>query len=361
MNKPLSNEERDRINALIGEARAETGIGQPIDFKRDKNGAIYKDVYENIALALEKLDVVVRKNDFKLCLELKGDIKGKPYDGEITDDVASRVQFQINEAFHFLPTDRMFLKVISDIGFRNSYHPVKDYLGKLERDGIKRIGTFLSAYGGAEDTELNRAFSTIWFTAAVRRIMEPGCKFDTLLMLESRQGLNKSTALEALAVKPEWFTSDLPLGSDAKIVIEQTTGAWIVEFPEMKGNNNDVERIKAFASQRTDKSRLAYGHFSTTRPRQWVGCISKNPGAKLQDAENRRFWPVAVKLFNIPSIKRDVDQLWAEAVELERSGISITLDPSLWEVAREVQNSQARRKPSQNRTAQFRSIISVSS
>jgi len=327
------------IAALIEQSNADTGLA-PIDFKRDKNGTPYKDVYENIALALERLGFTIRKNDFKLCYEIKGTIKGQPYDGEIDDEIANRIRFQINEEFRFQPSKGGFLDVISDIAFRNSYHPVKDYLGGLHWDGIKRIGTFLSTHGGAEDTELNRAFSTIWFVAAVRRIMEPGCKFDTLLMWESRQGLNKSSALEILAVKQDWFTSCLPLGSEAKMVIEQTAGTWIVEFPEMTGHNNDIEKIKAFASQRIDKSRLAYGHFATTRPRQWVGCISKNPGAKLQDVENRRFWPVGAGTFNLNMIKRDRDQLWAEAVELEKSGFSITLDQSLWAAAREVQNSQ---------------------
>ena len=155
-------------------------------------------------------------------------------------------------------------------------------------------------------------------------------------MIESRQGKNKSSALEIIAVKPEWFLDNLQLGADPKVVIELTTGVWIVEFPEMTGFHKDVERIKAFASQKRDKARLAYGHFSTTRGRQWVGCISKNPGAKLLDAENRRFWPIELGLFDLETLKRDIDQIWAEAVELEKTGMSITLDPSLWDAARAV-------------------------
>ena len=314
-------------------------------FKRNKDGSIYKDVYANIELALEKLNLQVRKNEFKLCLEVKGVISGDPHDGEINDDIATRIRYAIDEEFHFLPSKGVFLDVISDIGFVNSYHPLKDYLGSLSWDGKPRIDTFLSAYGGAENNELNRAFSHIWFVAAVRRVMEPGCKFDTLLMTESSQGKNKSTALEILAVKPEWFTDSLHLGADAKVVIEQTQGVWIVEFPEMTGIRKDVERIKAFASQRVDRSRLAYGHFAITAPRQWIGCISKNQGARLLDDENRRFWPVEITLFDIDAIRTDRDQLWAEAVVAEKEGQSLFLDRSLWADAAEVQKGQRVENP----------------
>ena len=94
--------------------------GMPDGFAKSDKGVIYPNDYDNIALALDKLGIVVRKNDFKLCLELKGTIKGQPFDGEINDDIASRVQFMIKDAFHFLPSDGAFLKVIADIAFLRS-------------------------------------------------------------------------------------------------------------------------------------------------------------------------------------------------------------------------------------------------
>lgn len=63
---------------------------------------------------------------------------------------------------------------------------------------------------------------------------KPGCKLDEFLNLESeKQGWGKSTALQALCPNSEWFTESLPIGADAKIVIERTTGIWIAEIAEL--------------------------------------------------------------------------------------------------------------------------------
>ena len=41
--------------------------------------------------------------------------------------------------------------------------------------------------------------------AAVRRVRQPGVKFDEMLVLEGEQGTGKSTALSILAGNPAWF------------------------------------------------------------------------------------------------------------------------------------------------------------
>jgi predicted P-loop ATPase len=93
-----------------------------------------------------------------------------------------------------------------------------------------------------------------------------------MVVFESpRQGTDKSTALATLAVNRDWFADSLQLGSGSKEVIEHLTGKWIVEFSELTGiRKNEVEAIKAFLSRQTDRARLAYGRFTTERPRNCV-------------------------------------------------------------------------------------------
>ena len=63
----------------------------------------------------------------------------------------------------------------------------------LEWDGIERLDTWLSAFLDAEDNELNRAYGRKTLIGAVRRVRQPGCKHDTVLVLQGRQGKGKSS------------------------------------------------------------------------------------------------------------------------------------------------------------------------
>ena len=102
---------------------------------------------------------------------------------------------------------------------------------------------WLINYGGADDSEYMRAVGALVLVAAVRRVREPGCKFDEMLVLENpEQGNNKSSALQVLAVRREWFSDNLPLGLSAKETIEALSGHWIVEASELHGMRKERHR-----------------------------------------------------------------------------------------------------------------------
>jgi predicted P-loop ATPase len=178
--------------------------------------------------------------------------------------------------------------------------------------------------------------------AAVRRVRQPGCKFDEMVVLESEQGKEKSSALALLAVRDEWFTDDMPLNADSKVVIERLAGRWIVEAGELKGmRKGDVEGLKAFLSRRVDRARAAYARLTQEVPRQCILVGTTNSQRYLKDGTgNRRFWPVAVGVFDLEGLRRDRDQLWAEAAAREASGVSIRLDRELWADAAEEQEAR---------------------
>jgi predicted P-loop ATPase len=153
---------------------------------------------------------------------------------ELTDDIAKRLRFLIEETYSFLPSKVLFEDVLIDIAHQNRFHPVRDYLDGLTWDGVPRIDNWLVTYAGAEDTPFNLAVGRIFLIAAVRRVRRPGCKFDTMLVLKSpAEGKNKSQAVQLLAAHEEWFADHLPLGADPKIVIEQCCGSWIIECAEL--------------------------------------------------------------------------------------------------------------------------------
>ena len=88
---------------------------------------------------------------------------------------------------------------------------------------MPRLDKWLTTYSGAEDTVTRSGHS--WLVAAVRRVRKPGCKFDEMVVLESPQGTNKSSALALMAVCPDWFSDDLPLNAPAQQIIERIAGS----------------------------------------------------------------------------------------------------------------------------------------
>lgn len=52
---------------------------------------------------------------------------------------------------------------------------------------------------------------------ALKRVYEPGCKFEEMLCLVGAQGSGKSTFFRFLALKDEWFSVDLKKLNDDKV------------------------------------------------------------------------------------------------------------------------------------------------
>jgi predicted P-loop ATPase len=185
--------------------------------------------------------------------------------------------------------------------------------------------------------------SALPLIAAVRRVRKPGVRFDEMLVLEQpQQGSEKSTALSVLAVEDDWFCDDLPLNLEGKRVIEQLRGRWIIEAAELSGMKNaDIEHLKAMLSRRIDRARMAWGRLPIEAPRQCVIIGTTNKSEYLRDTTgNRRFWPVLIQAFDLKALRRDRDQLWAEAAAREANGESIRLARELWPTAAKEQQQR---------------------
>lgn len=324
-----------RIREWLGES----------EFVTDEEGRIKKDSQENIAMAIEKMGMELSYDAFRRqpLMKLTDD---SPFNSihkyatgrslAFNDDAAVDAWLYVDRNYHFKPSKDFFYDVSMSLARQNPFHPVRIYLDSLKWDSEPRLAKWLVTFAGAADTDFVQAVSTIVLVAAVRRIREPGCKFDEMLILESQQGLQKSTALSIMAYEESWFTDDLPLDVDAKELIERTTGKWIIEAAEMSGMRPALmEHLKAMLSRRVDGPvRKAYGRLSDEEPRQFIIVGSTNKHSYLTDSTgNRRFWPVRVGFFDLKGLRENRDQLWAEAAQLESEGYSIRLPEELWEHA----------------------------
>jgi hypothetical protein len=220
----------------------------------------------------------------------------------------------------------------------NTLHPVCSYLARLEWDGRPRLDEWLVTYAGAQNTELIQQFGRLTLIGAVRRVRQPGAKFDTMLVLEGPEGRNKSTLFETLA-SAEWFSDDAPLNAEPRETIERLRGKWIVEAADLAAvRRTDVERLKAFLARKTDEATMKYERENTKSPRSCIFVGTTNNSEYLQSKTgNRRFWPVKVGKIDIAALRRDRDQIWAEAEHYEDLGASTVLPEELWADAREEQ------------------------
>jgi putative DNA primase/helicase len=227
---------------------------------------------------------------------------------------------------------------VEAVAHENAFHPLQDYLNGLEWDGIERINHWLSDLCGADVNDYTRAVGAKWLIGAVARALNPGCKMDTALVFEGRQGAGKSTVFAILG--GDWFTDDVP-EMHGKTAAEAVGGAWIVEIAELAAmNRSEVENVKAFITRRVDRFRPAYGRRVIESPRTSVFGGTSNGHAYLKDDENRRFWPVEVRDIDFDAIKTARDQLWAEAVHEYRNGGKWYLEGEITNEARVQQESR---------------------
>ena len=204
--------------------------------------------------------------------------------------------------------------VVEAVAKDNSFHPVRDYLNGLEWDSTGRIESFASCYLGAADTPYHRAVSRGMFVSAVARIMQPGCKVDTVPVLEGPQGKGKSTAIQYL-FEP-WFSDEIAeLGT--KDAAMQIRSAWCIELGELSSMTRaDIEKVKAFITRKVDRFRPSYGRRVIEVPRQTILVGSTNLDTYLKDETGgRRYWPILCEgELKLADIKRDKGQFWAEAL-----------------------------------------------
>src|SRR5258708_31669833 len=187
---------------------------------------------------------------------------------------------------------------------------------------------------GVAETPLNRQIGRLVLIAAVRRARQPGVKFDQILVLEGREGIDKSNAIKVLAGEDN-FSDATILGLNDKEQMEAIKGRWLYEIADLSGiSRAEVESVKNFASKTYDRARRAYGKCTIDQPRRCIFFATTNESNYLKSQTgNRRFWPVKVERVDIDSLRRDRDLLWGEAAALESAGACIVLPESLWAVA----------------------------
>ena len=208
----------------------------------------------------------------------------------------------------------MIHDAIVKVAIENKVDSAKDYITSIVWDKTPRVDDWLHHAYGVEKNAYFIAVGSNWLKGLVKRLVEPGCQFDYVLVLEGEQGIKKSMSLATLG--GDWYV-ETNMGTDSKDFFMQFQGKAIIEFSEGETmNRTEVKKMKAIITTKVDRFRPPYGRNSQDFPRRCVFAMTTNQEEYLKDETgNRRWLPVKVVLpeANIDWIHDNRDQLFAEA------------------------------------------------
>lgn len=305
-------------------------------FVRTKRGEIASNV-ANVILALSQdpeWKEVLAFNTFVGDIQA---VKAPPWKGDLapgadaaqqggphywTNQDTTRCTAWLARKHGILCQDSIVASALYVVAEQRKFHPVRDYLENLEWDGEERVNSWLIRHAGASDDHYTRAVTAKWMIGLVARVMDPGCMFRMMLILEGPQDIRKSTALRTIAMRDEWFMeTTIDMGS--KDSYQVLRGKWIVEFAELDSlSRSETSRVKQYVSERTSTYRPSYARGPADFRRQCGFAGSTNDAEYLKDDTGAtRFFPVAIsRSIDIEALVKEREQLWAEAVARYKKG-----------------------------------------
>jgi predicted P-loop ATPase len=223
----------------------------------------------------------------------------------------------------------LFADTLVCLAKRNSYHPVREYLESLKDTPPIDISNLSRRYFGTTNP-LYDLYLKKTLIAAVARIFEPGCKHDSALILQGKQGIGKSTFFSVLG--GPFFADglgDVRDGKDELLVLHR---AWLHEWAELETliGSRASGSIKAFLSRSSDLFRVPYGRATQEFKRACVITGTTNHAEFLNDPTgSRRFWviPVQTDRIDTETLKAERDAIWAGAIRAYLAGESWWLSP----------------------------------
>ena len=303
---------------------------------RTENGDV-KPLITNAVLILENEPALqeIRYNELSNGIEVKGKLPWPRPNKYWRDADDAQLYTWVADRYGVQFPENRFSKALTTVTDKR-FNPLREYVQQLpEWDNVPRVDTLLVDYLGAKDSAYTRAVTRKTLVGAIQRVLQPGCKFDTVLVLDGKPGIGKSTLLRKLGGK--WFSDSLSLADTRdKTAAEKLQGVWIMEIGEMQGTRKaDVDIMKGFISRQVDEYRAAYGRVVEHHPRTCIICGTTNSttGFLRDTTGNRRFWPVTVNgggRLSVWDMTEDTRaQIWAETMILVAEGETSYLDAAM--------------------------------
>lgn len=221
------------------------------------------------------------------------------------------------------------IDIVLRLARRNEYHPVREYLSSIEglhQGDTSILNQLATRYFGTTDPIFD-IYMKKFLISAVARVQAPGCKVDTVPVLQGKQGKQKSSFWEILAGRTLDGSKlfDDSLGDcgdkDEKMKLYR---CWFMEWAELEHifRRKELGAVKAFLTSSVDVLRVPYGRSIDEFPRQSVIVGTSNEDDFLADPTgDRRYWVIPVRHeINLELLKQERDRIWAAALALYLQG-----------------------------------------
>lgn len=268
---------------------------------------------ENVGHLLDQAGFTARFNVIKKRLEVRRDGKR-----------ASMNQIASAAMLNGIGTNWLY-PFVDELGTRNPYNPMKDWIGSKEWDGTDRLGEFCDTVLVTDDypETLKTALLYRWLLSATAAALKNGpVPVHGVLTLQGDQGVGKTSWIARLLpqhLRGDYIKLDHHLDASNKDSIIGCITHYIVEIGELESSfRKDIARLKGFLTNDFDKLRRPYAKDEAEYPRKTIFAATVNDDRFLVDPTgNRRWWTIAVRGLNF---KHDVDmqQLFAQlALDLD--------------------------------------------
>lgn len=272
-------------------------------------------------------------NELSMAIEIDADLPWRTRESGTEFRASDRAQLalHIERQYHIRPGRAYLDDLISDRAMPRRRNPVRVYLSGLEWDGVPRVETCIPV---EQVTEYTRLVTRKAMVAAVARMMDPGCKWDHMLILHGPEGLGKSHLVDTLS---RGYSSNLEsIGNKDTLITMQRS--WIMTADEGTSlKKSDWDAQKEFITRRDDVFRMPYERESSVHPRHCVIWGTTNDDVFLRKQEgNRRFHILRCARVEYEKLTDEyVDQVWAEAKALYEAGERLWMDEDEEALARD--------------------------
>ena len=206
--------------------------------------------------------------------------------------------------------------------WNHKYNPVQKYLERLHFDGGDPIGELATFF--TDDKNIFEMFLRRWLIGAVARVFR-GTR-NRVFVLDGVQHIGKSAFARWLGSPMiEYFKEGpiLPDDKDCRLALLRT---WIWEVSEWGtvARRQDREALKAFITTIEVQDRAAYGRYATTGQAMssFIATANNEMGLFNDPTGTTRYMTAHVTAIDWQGYtkKIDVDQVWAQAMDLYLNG-----------------------------------------